>query len=262
MKRKVGLLNQPQPLTPKQRKVLEVIQRLTQEGDGVLPSRRELALKLGISSVATVQQHIEVLERKGWLQRGEPGGVRDMKIISTPPRGLFESRFLEDGVRLLRAEKINHVPVIGRIAAGSPIHVPSSGEDYRRAIEEGPSLEIPSDFLQAKSPIFALIVQGDSMQDEGLLDGDWVFIERCETARSGDIVAAMLNGEMTLKRYQKPGKGPSKDEHTSGRNGVESRVEAWLLPANKKYHPIPVHAGDDFQIQGVLVGMMRKYSKV
>ena len=237
------------PLTPKQKKVLDLISKLSRQNGGVPPSRRELAAQLQISSVATIQQHIEALERKGWLSRGDFGGARAIQISREPPITLPTA-----SLEMTSA----YVPLLGRIAAGSPIDVPASSEDYQKALQDGPKLEVPAHFLKLKNPVFALVIQGDSMQDEGLLDGDWALIEKRNDVKPGNIIAALLNGETTLKRFQ-PVKRQVTQERLKQKESHDPSIQAWLLPANKKYFPIPVRTTDRFMVQGILVGMMRSY---
>ena len=202
-------------LTPKQLKILQLI-RDSRVRTGCSPTMQELADELGVSKV-TVFEHVEALIKKGALRR-EPNKARSLSIA--------------DAVSLPDEEHPLKFPLVGKIAAGYPI------EKYA----DTDSLDIAS--LMGPRPgqtgaTFALRVDGDSMKDEGILDGDYVIIERRDTARNGDRVVALLpNGESTLKTYFR------ESDHIR------------LQPANSNYEPIRVK---DCKIQGIVVGVIRRY---
>ena len=203
-------------LTPKQLRILKLIRdhRITH---GCSPTMQELADELGISKV-TVFEHVEALIKKGALVR-EPNKARSLSIS--------EGALLPDESRPLA------FPLVGKIAAGYPI------EKY----PQEDSLDLEAIFgprVGQKAGTFALRVDGDSMKDEGILDGDYVLIERRETAGNGERVVALLpNGETTLKTFFKEPDG---------------RIR--LQPANPEFEPVVVR---DCKIQGVVIGVMRKY---
>lgn len=199
-------------LTPKQKQILEYIEQFISEND-YAPSYREIADHFGFSSVATVAEHIENLRLKGYLSNSDTG-YRSLKVTNVdvePDSALFS--FI--------------IPLLGSIRAGKPIE----------AIRTSESLEIPRDMMGKN--VFALKVRGDSMMDDGILDGDFVVVEPCQNPKNGDIVVALINkDEVTLKRFYR------ENDHIR------------LQPANKKYQPIRVKK---VSIQGKVRGVIRKF---
>jgi repressor LexA len=203
-------------LTPKQLRILQLI-RDYRIAHGYSPTMQELADALGISKV-TVFEHVEALIKKGALRR-EPNKARSLSLCD-------DAIVPDEGHAL-------SFPLIGRIAAGYPI------EKY----EQSDRLDLENLFgprVGQKAATFALRVQGDSMRDEGILDGDYVIVERRETARNGERVVALLpSSETTLKTFHREADG---------------RVR--LQPANPAFEPIIVN---DCKIQGVVIGVLRRY---
>ena len=202
-------------LTPKQLKILQLI-RDSRVRLGYSPTMQELADELGVSKV-TVFEHVEALIKKGALVR-EANKARSLSIA--------------EGVALPDEESPLQYPLVGKIAAGNPIE----------KFEDTDTLDIAELFgtrLGEAGGAFALRVDGDSMRDEGIFDGDYVIIERKSTAHNGERVVALLpNGETTLKTfYREP-------DHIR------------LQPANPDFEPIIVN---DCTIQGVVSGVLRRY---
>lgn len=161
-----------QALTPKQKEILEYIQRYIDRHD-YAPSYREIAESFGLSSVATIAGYIDTLKEKGYLTNTE-NLARSIQL--TPS---FDERNYE-------------IPMLGQIAAGAPIE----------AIRTPETIDIPRDML--RKDVFALKVRGDSMIDDGIFDGDYVIIERIANPKNGDIVVSLLDNEnVTLKRFYK-----------------------------------------------------------
>jgi repressor LexA len=202
-------------LTKRQRQVYDFIAGFVQS-NGYSPSFEEIGEALGLSSLATVHKHISNLEEKGFLRRGYN---RSRSIDVLPSRG-----------RLRQAvAAASGWPLVGRIAAGRPME----------AIEHPETISL-NDFSRSKE-VFVLQVRGDSMQDEHIVDGDYVLVEKAATAHNGDIVVALVSGnEATLKRFYKEG----------------DRVR--LQPSNAAMQPIIVPARD-VRLQGRVVGVLRKY---
>ena len=202
-------------LTPKQLKILQLIRDKRVQA-GYSPTMQELADALGVSKV-TVFEHVEALIRKGALTR-EPNKARSLTIASN--------------IALPDEEQPLRFPLVGRIAAGMPIE----------KFEDSDALDLADLFGPRVGQInttFALRVDGESMRDEGILDGDYVIIERRETARDGDRVVALLpNGETTLKTYFRDG------DHIR------------LQPANPEFEPIRVK---ECKVQGIVIGVLRRY---
>ena len=199
-------------LTPKQKQILEFIEAFIKEND-YAPSYREIADNFGFSSVATVAEHVENLKNKGYLTSDDTG-YRSLKVVGVE---VDQDSFFS-GLS---------VPLMGAIQAGKPIE----------AVRTSETLEIPRDMMARN--VFALRVKGDSMMDDGILEGDFVVVEPCQTPKNGDIVVALINkDEVTLKRFYR------EKDHIR------------LQPANKKYQPIRVKK---ITIQGRVRGVIRKF---
>jgi len=200
-------------LTERQRDILQFIREFQQER-GIAPTHREICDRFGFSSYGTVYKHLSLLEKKGLIRRdwNQKRGVElvEQTAPETPP-----------GVREL--------PLFGTIAAGQPIEAYPSEE----------TVTVPEN-LTSRGDNYVLKVRGDSMIEDGILDGDYVIIARRERAENGEMVVANVNGEVTLKRLYKEGE----------------RVR--LQPANSLMNPIYAHARD-VAVQGVVVGLMRRF---
>jgi repressor LexA len=198
-------------LTPKQLQVLRLIHEHRTKR-GYAPTMQELADRLGVSKV-TVFEHVEALIKKGLLNR-DPNKARSLEVV---PNFEFPD------------EMAAGLPVMGRIAAGKPIE----------AIEAKETLDLGSLFVN-DGHTFVLHVQGDSMIEKHICDGDQLIIRRQETANEGDVVVALLdNGEVTLKSFYRE----------------NNRIR--LQPANAAMEPIYV---DNVKVQGVVVGVLRRYA--
>jgi len=212
-------------LTPRQRKVLEVI-RDSVERRGYPPTVREIGEAVGLTSTSSVSHQLTTLQKKGFLRR-DPSRPRavDVRMPGEPPAAMEEA---VDEVSLREAQpQPAYVPVIGRIAAGGPILAEQAVEDV---------FPLPRE-LVGNGTLFLLRVVGDSMVDAAIADGDWVVVRQQPTADNGDIVAAMIDGEATVKTYKR------RDGHV------------WLLPHNPAYAPIP---GDQAVVLGRVVTVLRK----
>ena len=207
-------------LTPRQRKVLEFI-RESVERRGFPPTIREIGDAVGLASTSSVSYQLVTLQKKGFLRRDatKPRAV-DVRLPSEIPG-------LESGQVHSQFPEPRYVPVLGRIAAGGPILA-------EQAVEE--VFPLPKE-LVGEGTLFMLKVVGDSMVDAAIADGDWVVVRQQPTANNGDIVAAMLDGEATVKTYKR------RDGHV------------WLMPHNPQYEPI---LGDDAAILGRVVTVLRK----
>jgi repressor LexA len=207
-------------LTQRQRKILEFI-RGAVERNGYPPSVREIGEAVGLVSPSSVAYQLKELERKGYLRR-DPNRPRAVDV--RPPSELVPED--EEAVRAARPAPA-YVPVLGRIAAGGPILAEQAVEDV---------FPLPRE-LVGEGTLFLLQVKGDSMLDAAICDGDWVAVRQQPTANNGEIVAAMLDGEATVKTYR------NRDGHV------------WLLPHNPAFDPIP---GDDATIMGRVVAVLRR----
>jgi repressor LexA len=204
-------------ITKRQRQVYDFIAEFVQKNQ-YSPSFEEIGDGLGLSSLATVHKHITNLEKKGLLNRDYN---RSRSIDLLPPKGRLKASMAVNSGTM--------VPLMGRIAAGQPIE----------AIERPETISL-ADFTRSKE-VFALEVRGESMQDEHILDGDYVLVEKTKTAHNGDIVVALVEGtDATLKRLY--------------REGENIRLQ----PSNARMKPIIVPA-KDVQVQGRVIGVLRKY---
>ncbi|MBB3052638.1 repressor LexA [Prauserella aidingensis] len=204
-------------LTPRQQRVLAVI-RWWVDRYGYPPSVREIGEAVGLTSTSSVHHQLGALQRKGYLRR-DPNRPRAVGMLTT--ESISKLNPSED--RPTPA----FVPILGRIAAGGPVLAEQAVEDV---------FPLPKD-LVGEGNLFLLSVTGDSMVDAAITDGDWVVVRQQEDAENGEIVAAMIDGEATVKTFKR------KDGHI------------WLLPHNEAYEPIP---GDDAQILGKVVAVLRR----
>jgi repressor LexA len=205
-------------LTPRQHRVLEVI-RDSVERRGYPPSMREIGEAVGLTSTSSVAHQLATLERKGFLRR-DPNRPRavEVKVPAVPDDATGEGD---------ARPAPTYVPVVGRIAAGGPILAEQVVEDV---------FPLPRQ-LVGDGQLFLLQVKGDSMVDAAITDGDWVVVRSQQSADPGDIVAAMLDDEATVKTFSR------KDGHV------------WLLPANADYSPID---GDHATILGRVTAVLRR----
>ncbi len=211
-------------LTPRQRLVLETI-RSAVEKRGYPPSMREIGEAVGLTSPSSVKHQLMALERKGYVRR-DPHRPRAIEIVMPDDaRGVVSaSGPLREATE--RVPSPSYVPVVGRIAAGGPILAEQVVEDV---------FPLPRQ-LVGEGELFLLRVVGDSMIDAAICDGDWVVVRRQPLAENGEIVAAMIEGEATVKSLRQ------RDGHV------------WLMPANAAYAPIPA---DDVTILGRVVAVLR-----
>ncbi|ABF39586.1 SOS-response transcriptional repressor, LexA [Candidatus Koribacter versatilis Ellin345] len=207
-------------LTRRQREMYDFLCSFT-DSHGYSPSFEEIAEGMGLSSLATVHKHIGNLESKGLLKR-DYNRARSIEVLR--PKGQ-----LKKSMAAAAAVATAGLPFLGRIAAGQPIE----------AIENPETISL-GDFTGSKE-VFVLQVSGESMQDEHIVDGDYVLVERINTARDGEIVVALVeNSDTTLKRIYREGE------------------TVRLQPSNAKMQPIRVPAGS-VQVQGRVIGVLRKY---
>jgi repressor LexA len=215
-------------LTPRQRKVLEVIRDWV-ERFGYPPSVREIGDAVGLTSTSSVHHQLRALERKGYLRR-DPNRTRAVDVRApeevVPGSGAGEAPEVTEELRALRPSPA-FVPVVGRIAAGGPILAEQAVENV---------FPLPREIV-GEGTLFLLTVSGDSMVEAAITDGDWVVVRQQSVAENGDIVAAMIDGEATVKTFKR------RDGHV------------WLMPSNPEYQPIP---GDEATILGRVVAVLRR----
>lgn len=209
-------------LTERQRTILEVI-RASVTSRGYPPSIREIGDAVGLTSTSSVAHQLRTLERKGYLRR-DPNRPRAVDVRGTEDTTLSAVTDVAGSDAL---PEPTFVPVLGRIAAGGPILAEEAVEDV---------FPLPRE-LVGEGSLFLLKVVGESMIDAAICDGDWVVIRQQNVADNGDIVAAMIDGEATVKTFKR----------TAG--------QVWLMPHNPAFDPIP---GNDAAILGKVVTVIRK----
>lgn len=220
-------------LTNRQRRVLDVI-RDSVDARGYPPSLREIGEAVGLTSPSSVAHQLKMLERKGYLRR-DPNRPRAIEVVTPGDDGHGYRRTLADPAEPTMDEtgigdsrpQASYVPVVGRIAAGGPILAEEAIEDV---------FPLPRQIV-GDGELFLLQVVGDSMVDAAICDGDWVVVRRQPTAVSGDIVAAMLDNEATVKTYKK------------------GKDKVWLMPHNPAYEPID---GDHAVVLGKVTAVLRR----
>jgi repressor LexA len=197
-------------LTQRQQQVLDVIRQCI-EDTGYPPTRAEIAQNLGFKSANAAEEHLKALARKGAIE-----------MIAGTSRGI-------------RLPESSGIPIIGRVAAGNPILAEAHIEDY---------CALPSSFFKPHADFF-LSVQGDSMIDVGIFDGDLLAVHSTPTAKNGDIVVARIEEEVTVKRLKR----------------TDQKHLLQLLPENADYKPISVDLrNQEFTIEGLAVGVLRRGS--
>jgi repressor LexA len=200
-------------LTPRQQQVLALIRERV-AADGVPPTLQEIAHALGFNQPVAARKHVQRLADAGYLSL-RPNQARGIRLSHARGQRMREERL--------------QLPVLGRVAAGAPIGA-DAGVERLLWLDRA---------LFSTSPDYLLRVQGDSMRDDGIFDGDLVAVKRGSDARSGQVVVARVDGEITIKRL----------EH--GKSGIR------LLPRNPDYAPIVVPPGSDFAIEGLYCGLVR-----
>jgi repressor LexA len=217
-------------LTARQEQILNLIREAI-ENTGFPPTRAEIAAELGFRSANAAEEHLQALARKGAIEisPGTSRGIRlrDMGGDSGPARAATRQMALPHPALMQLS-----LPLVGRVAAGSPI---LAQEHIESTYNVDPAL------FSAK-PDYLLKVRGMSMRDVGILDGDLLAVKKTDTAKNGQIVVARLGDDVTVKRYRKTG----------------GLIE--LLPENPDFEPIRVDgSGDDFALEGLAVGLLRAW---
>jgi repressor LexA len=210
------------PLTDVQTAILEFLAERI-ESEGMPPSQTEIARAFGFKSVRAAQYHLEALEAAGAIER-LPGKARGLRVLQAPAKAQAALSLApaveDDAVRL---------PVLGRVAAGQPIGA-DIGSDATVVLDR---------HVFHPTPDYLLRVQGDSMRDEAILDGDLIGVRRTADARHGQVVIARVDGEITVKVLHFGGEGLR------------------LMPRNPEHAPITVAEDQDFAIEGLFCGLLR-----
>ena len=216
-------------LTHRQRKILEVIRNAV-DRHGYPPSMREIGEAVGLTSPSSVAHQLSALERKDDLRR-DPNRPRAIEVVSPDREGAGYRRHEPEDVDVTGSgdarPEASYVPVLGQIAAGVPITAEEVVEDV---------FPLPKQIV-GEGSLFLLKVVGESMIDAAICDGDWVVVRQQPTADNGDIVAAMLDNEATVKTFKRTG------------------GKVWLLPHNEAFDPID---GDHATILGKVTAVLRR----
>jgi repressor LexA len=219
-------------LTDRQREILDFIGQSIEER-GYPPTLREIGMHFGIRSTNGVNDHLRALEKKGYLQR-EDLKSRALRPVGAAP-GAASARGRGRGRGGERAADVVDVPIIGRVAAGAPLLAVENVQD---------TVQVDRFFIGQTREVFALRVKGDSMIEDGIFDGDYIFVRKQLQASRGDVVVAMIGDEATVKRYYP--------------EGDSIRFQ----PANAAMQPIVVRKRDfkSVNLVGVVIGVYRKMS--
>ena len=214
-------------LTARQQQILDLVQSAI-ERTGAPPTRAEIATELGFKSANAAEEHLQALARKGVIEL-VGGTSRGIRLKSDTLRALNEARGKQYSLPLPSLSQLS-LPLVGRVAAGSPILA-------QEHVEQTYLLEAS---MFPRRPDYLLKVKGMSMRDAGILDGDLLAVQRSREARNGQIVVARLGDEVTVKRFRR------------------TRTTIELLPENPDFEPIVVPFGDvDFELEGIAVGLVR-----
>jgi repressor LexA len=221
----------PEVLTRRQRQILDFISASINER-GYPPTLREIGEHFGIRSTNGVNDHLKALEKKGHLRR-EDLKSRAMRPVHLPANGAGKGSDPAIPITKASDEEMYEIPIVGRVAAGQPILAVENIED---------TVRVDRFFLGDHRELFGLRIVGESMIEDGIFDGDYVFVKKTPSAKAGDIVVAMIDEEATVKRYY-----PENDK---------IRFE----PANSNMKPIVVKKSDfrAVDLLGVVVGVYRK----
>lgn len=195
-------------LTEIQRNILHFIDQCSHQ-QGLPPTLREIAKEFGYSAVGTVQDHLRALKQKGFLQQ-ESHVACGLKLTSRPP--------------------LQSIPILGAVPAGKPNEAIESALGF---------LPVPNS--KVRGQLFALLVKGESMIDAGIMDGDYVIVQKQAAAEDGEIVVALIDGEATVKKLEKRG------------------TKVRLMPANSRFRPIELQPTQENLIQGKVVSVQRYY---
>ena len=214
----------PTDLTDRQQAILDFV-RTRIESDGLPPTWAEIARAFGFRQTRAAQKHLQALEAKGYLTL-LPGKARGIQLVGMSSTSRHQQRSRDNQLAL---------PILGRVAAGAPISAdaPADMDGIERHLRLDRS-------LFSLVPDYLLRVRGDSMRDDGILDGDLVAVQRATQARDGQVVVARIDDEITIKRLSLG----------------DDRIA--LLPRNPDYAPIEVQPGQDFAIEGLYCGLIRE----
>jgi repressor LexA len=231
------------PLTPKEKMVLDHIENQIMSS-GVSPSYQEIKEHFGFSSFNSVQNYLKQLKEKGYISWNQ-NQKRSLEILysSEAIKKELTKKFAALGkaqAQPLQAneEEVLALPFYGKVAAGLPLE----------RVETGETVQIPSSYVRDAGKTFALRVEGDSMIDEGILDGDLILVQSQESAKNGDLVVASVDNESTVKRYF----------HRPYPYGEIKEMMIELRPSNPKMNSL-WYSPEEVSVRGLVVGLLRQY---
>ncbi|MCM2281350.1 MAG: transcriptional repressor LexA [Bdellovibrionaceae bacterium] len=245
----------PVPLTQKEKNVLEFLEMFVRES-GISPSYQEICNHFGFASFNSVQRYLKQLESKGYIRLPRANQKRAITIVRSASAlqetvenvridGMRAAESVRNVIPALATSETFHLPLLGRVAAGSPIE----------AYEHDEFIDVPASLVRHADRTYALRVQGQSMIEDGILDGDVILVQRQASAGNGEIVVAMIGEEATVKRLYTHMRDP-RDLQESERSGSRKMIE--LRPANSNMTSLWFRP-DEVQIRGVVVGLIRKF---
>jgi repressor LexA len=261
---------QPRPLSPKEKNVLEFLELYIRE-HGLSPTYQEICQHFGFASFNSVQRYLKQLEAKGYIQlpwanqkraitllkpssavRTALDELQDFASLSFPksPAGKIPSMGVPNTTPAILSAENFSLPLLGRVAAGAPIE----------AIEHDEYIDVPASLVRQPDRTYALRVQGQSMIEDGILDGDVILVQRQTTASNGEIVVAMVGEEATVKRfymYRGPNI-PTAARQAAEDNDLNPERIIELRPANSSMSPMWFDPSQ-IQIRGVVVGLIRRF---
>lgn len=230
------------PLTPKEKAVLEFIEN-TLASSGVSPSYQEIRDHFGLASFNSVQNYLKQLTQKGYIQTPahqkraiqilQPSHSMQTQVRSqlslqqTPPVSLLQAR----------REGALSLPLLGRVAAGQPIE----------RVEANEFIDVPAMLVKRPDSSFVLKVEGDSMIDDGIFDGDYLIVQKQATAQNGDIIVASIDSEATVKRF-----------YFNSKQSEQPEPQVELRPANPRLKSM-WYSPDRVDIKGLVIGLVRSY---
>jgi repressor LexA len=234
----------PRPLTPKEKLVLDFIEN-TIVTTGISPSYQEIRDHFGFSSFNSVQNYLKQLRSKGYISWNE-NQKRSLEVLFSSEaikkelsnKNSKQAKPSQSPLLQASSEEVLALPYYGKVAAGLPLE----------RVETGETVNIPASFIRDASKTFALKVEGESMIDEGILDGDLILVESQESASNGDLVVATVDNESTVKRYF----------HRPYPYGEIKEMMIELRPSNPKMNSL-WYSPDEVMVRGLVVGLFRKY---
>ncbi len=216
------------PLTAKEKAFLEFVESF-QKSSGISPSYQEIRDHFGFASFNSVQNYLKQLIRKGYVKNhaNQKRAIQIVTSTGSSPQSLLQS-----------TEEVLSLPLLGKVAAGSPIE----------SLKHDEYVQVPNHMVRNPNKTFALRVQGDSMINEGILEGDTILVQQQNNASNGDLVVATIENEATVKRFflRTPPRGSHDELMVELRPANENLQSMW-------YSPLEVN------IQGILVGLLRKF---